>query len=58
MSEGNSGGGAGMGMIVGALLVLVLIIGGFVFFGGGDMFGAQKKTVDVNISAPAVPKPN
>jgi hypothetical protein len=54
MSE-NSSGGAGMGMVVGALVVLVLIIGGFVFLGGGKMFGTSHKTVDVNVSAPQLP---
>ena len=42
-------------VIVGALLVLVLIIGAVVFFGGGNLFGGGHKSVDVNISAPNLP---
>jgi hypothetical protein len=52
----NSGGNAGMGIIVGAILVIVLVIVGFLAFGGG-MFGGQTKKVDVNISAPDISAP-
>ena len=51
----DSGGGAGMGIFVGALVVIVAIIGAVVFMGGGKMFGGGTKSVDVNISAPKVP---
>jgi hypothetical protein len=51
----ESGGNAGLGVIVGALLVLVLIIGAVVVFGGGGLFGGGHKSVDVNISAPSLP---
>jgi hypothetical protein len=54
----ESSGGAGMGMVVGALLVLVLIIGAFMLFGGGSMLGGGgHKSVDVNINAPSLPNP-
>jgi hypothetical protein len=56
MAENSSGGGAGMGVIVGALLVLVIVIVAFLAFGGG-MFGGQTKKVDVNINAPDVSAP-
>lgn len=55
MAEGNSGGGNnGLAFIVGGLLVLVVIIGAFVFLGGGL---TQKKEVDVNIKAPEIEAP-
>jgi hypothetical protein len=54
----DSSGNTGMGIVIGALLVLVLIVGAFLVFGGGSMFNAQPKSVDVNINAPALPKPN
>jgi len=54
----ESGGSAGMGMVVGALLVLVLIIGAFLVFGGGNFFGGGHKSVDVNINAPSLPSPS
>ena len=60
MAEGSntSGGNSGMAFILGALVVVVVLIGFFVFTGGLT----QKKTVDVNISAsapkiPDAPKP-
>ena len=59
MADGGGGGNTGLGLIVGALLVAVLVIGFLVVNGGG--FGAQKKSVDISINtpkieAPAVPK--
>jgi hypothetical protein len=51
MADG-SGGGAGMGVVVGALVVVVAIIG-FVVFTGGN-FGTTK-SVDVNVHAPSLP---
>ena len=54
----ESSGNTGMGMVIGALLVLVLIIGAFMLFGGGSMFNAPPKSVDVNINAPSLPTPN
>ncbi len=57
MAENSSGGGAGMGVIVGALLVLVIAIVAFLAFGGGSMFGGQTKKVDVSISAPDISAP-
>lgn len=46
----NGGGGAGMGMIVGALVVVVAIIG-VVFFTGGNFGGS--KNVNVNLHVPS-----
>ena len=52
----EAGSGAGVGMVVGALLVIALIIGAVVFFGGGNILGGgDTKKVDVNISAPQLP---
>ncbi|MEC9369571.1 MAG: hypothetical protein VX871_12870 [Pseudomonadota bacterium] len=48
----NTGGGAGMGMIVGALVVAVLVLGYFVI--GGKLPGGGGKDVNVKIEAPAV----
>jgi hypothetical protein len=60
MADGSGGGGAGLGVIVGALVVVVAIIG-VVALGGGN-FG-QSKQMDVNIhtpniSAPSAPSPS
>lgn len=54
MADGNSGGISGLAFIVGGLLVLVVLIGAFLIFGGGL---TQKKEVDVNIKAPEIPAP-
>ena len=51
----QTGSGAGMGMVLGALVVIVAIIAAVVFMGGGNMFGGGTKKVDVNISAPQLP---
>lgn len=53
--ETNTGGGGGTGMafIIGALVVVVAVIAFFVFTGGMT----QKKTVDVNVSAPQLEAP-
>ena len=55
MADGSSGGGAGMGMVVGALVVIVAIVGVVAFTGGN--FG-QSKHVDVNVHAPSMPSPS
>lgn len=55
MADNSSGGGAGMGLIVGALVVIVAVIG-IVMYTGGN-FGGGSKTVDVNIKAPTVSAP-
>ena len=54
MADG-SGGGAGVGIIVGALLVVVAIIG-IVVFGGGNF--TSTKNVDVNVHPPAISAPS
>ncbi|WGM40583.1 hypothetical protein [Caulobacter sp. NIBR1757] len=55
MAEGNTGGGnSGLAFVVGGLLVLVVVIGAFLIFGGGL---TQKKEVDVNIKAPDIQAP-
>ena len=53
--ETNTGGGGGTGMafIIGALVVIVAVIAYFVFTGGVT----QKKSVDVNVSAPQLDAP-
>lgn len=53
MAEG-SGGNSGLAFVVGGLVVVVLVIGAFLLFGGGL---TQKKTVDVNIKAPNIEAP-
>lgn len=49
----RSGGNSALAFIVGALLVIVLVIAGFMFFNGG--FGGQTEELDVNIEAPRAP---
>lgn len=49
----TSGGGAGMGVVVGILLAVVLAIGAFFVFGGGML--NQKKSVDLNVNLPSAP---
>jgi predicted metalloprotease len=56
MAEDSGSGGAGMGVIVGVLLVLVVAIVAFFAFNSGMLGGGTKK-VDVNVSAPSVPTP-
>jgi hypothetical protein len=60
----TSGGGAGMGVVVGVLLAVVLAIGAFFFFSSGML--NQRKAVDLNVnlpspaappSAPSIPSP-
>ena len=54
MADNSSSGGAGMGLIVGALVVVVAIIG-FVIYQGGS-FGSSK-TVNVNVKPPSISAP-
>jgi hypothetical protein len=52
----ESSGNSGLAFILGGLVVLVLIIGAMLVFGGGNMpGGGQTKSVDVNINAPKLP---
>ncbi len=52
----NGGGSSGfMGVILGALLVGVLVLGFFVMSGG---LHTQRAGLDVNVQAPSVPAPN
>jgi hypothetical protein len=53
MAEEKSG-NSGLALIVGGILVLVLVIGAFVVFGGGLN---QKKEIDVEITAPQIEAP-
>jgi hypothetical protein len=53
MADG-SGGGAGLGVIIGALVVVVAILGVVVF---GGSFNSTKN-VDVNVHAPAISTPS
>jgi hypothetical protein len=46
-----------MGMIVGALVVIVAIIAAVVFVGGGNLLGSNTKKVDVSVSAPQLSSP-
>jgi hypothetical protein len=53
MAEDNGGGGSGfMGVIIGALLVAVLVVG-FMAFNGG--FGGGGDTASISVEAPEVP---
>jgi hypothetical protein len=55
MADGNSGGGnSALAFIVGGLVVVVLVIG-FLVYGGG--IGAPSKTVNLNVKAPAISAP-
>lgn len=54
MADNANGGGAGLGMVVGALVVIVAVIG-IVMYTGGNFGGS--KTVDVNIKPPTVSAP-
>lgn len=56
MADGTNtsgGGGAGMAFIVGALVVIVAVMAFFMFTGGFS----QKKSVDINVSAPQLDAP-
>ncbi len=54
MAETQSrGSGAGMGVVVGILLAVVLAVGAFFMFSGGMM--NQRKTVDLNVNLPSAP---
>lgn len=53
MAEEKSG-NTGLAFVVGGILVLVVVIGAYLMFGGGLN---QKKTVDVNIKAPDIEAP-
>lgn len=53
MAEGNSG-NSGLAFVVGGLVVVVLVIGAFLIFGGGL---TQKKSVDINVKAPDIEAP-
>lgn len=55
MADGGGGGNTGLGLIVGALLVAVLVIGFVVFNGGG--FGAPKKSVEISVNTPKIEAP-
>ncbi|MFN3536864.1 hypothetical protein [Brevundimonas sp.] len=52
--DGKSGGNAGLAFIVGGLVVVVIIIGWFLFSGGGAV-EAPTRDVDVEISVPNAP---
>jgi hypothetical protein len=52
VADGSGGGGAGMGVIVGGLVVVVAVIG-FMMFSGGN-FGSTRN-VNVNLHAPSLP---
>jgi hypothetical protein len=54
MAEGSGGGNSGLAFVVGGLLVLVMVIGAFLIFGGGLN---KPKQVDVNIKAPDIEAP-
>jgi hypothetical protein len=52
----ESSGNSGIAFVVGGLVVLVLIIGAVLMFGGGNwMGGGQTKSVDVDINTPSLP---
>lgn len=58
MADGSSGGGSNgfLFFIVGALIVVVAVIGYFVFAGGHGLGGGHK-SLDVTVSSPNLPKP-
>lgn len=51
VNTSGSGGSAGMGIIVGALVVGLLVVAFFVF--GGDLNTSGDKDVDIKIETPA-----
>ncbi len=53
MAEGNGGGSGFMGVIIGALLVGVLVLGFFVLNGG-----VGQQSADISIDVPEVPSAN
>jgi hypothetical protein len=55
MAESSTGGGMGVGLILGALVVVVAIIGAVVFAGG---YVGGSKSVDVNIKTPTLSAPS
>jgi hypothetical protein len=55
----ESSGNSGIAFVVGGLVVLVLIIGAVLMFGGGNWLGGgQTKSIDVDIHAPSIPTPS
>ena len=54
MADG-SGGGAGLGVIVGGLLVVVVAVVSFLAFSGNF---TSTKSIDVNVHAPAMSAPS
>ena len=56
MADSDGGGGSGfMGVLIGALLVGVLVLGFFVMNGGMHQ---QRAGLDVKIDAPQIPAPS
>lgn len=53
MADGNSSGSGFLGVIVGALIIVVLVIGYFVYTGRGP----SQQALNVHVSAPAVHTP-
>ena len=57
MADGNSGGGNSfLAFIVGGLLVVVAVVG-FMMYSGGNFSPAPKKSIDITVSTPNLPKP-
>lgn len=54
--ERRGGGGSGMAFVLGGLVVLVLVIGAFVYFGGRTALDTTKD-VDVDINLPKMETP-
>ena len=51
MADGNGGGSGFLGVIVGALLIAVLVVGYFVYAGHGP----QQEALNVHVTAPSAP---
>lgn len=56
IQTGERGGGGGL--IVGLVLLIVIAIGAFLYFGGGLERAADKVDVDVNVAAPKIDVPD
>ena len=59
MADGSSSGGSGgfMAFIVGGLVVVVAVLGFFMFTGGHMPGASATKNLNVSVSSPNLPKP-
>ena len=57
MADGNTGSNNGMLYFIVGALCIVVAVGGFLMFNGGNYFGNQQaKTLDIKVELPKVDK--